>query len=352
MSTPLRRPPSTSGGSAGDGDGDLLEAGDELAFRPSRRWIVVALVIAALVAVVPRVLRSIDERRERAATAAAEEERRRTDDERAAAEQAATADRVALEVEGTSIEVQGGHTGPDANAVVVLGMTLRNRAGAVRVESVTLTPPGMPPIDVRHPGEISERGEAELLATVRARCASVLQLPDGDATLELVVVPESGRRRVVELAEVGETKLHLRHGCGLQPASDAATTRLAFVDASPRRLRVVITVDNFSARPLTVLGIEPDGLSIVASPVTLPRKVAAQASVRIPLTLRVSACTDLELPPGELRGMPTVRLVVRGFEGDVAEIFVSPDETESGPSVAETQQMHAFLKRACPELVD
>lgn len=345
----MGRPPFKADESAEDGAGDLLETGDDLGFRLSRRWIVAAVVVVALVVAVPRLLEANKERRERAAAAAVAAQTRRAAEECAAAQRAELADRVALWIKAVSIHEPGEHTAGKGNGMVELGMTVKNSGEAVRVEDATLTPLGLPAIDVRHPEEISAHGDGEFLATLRAPCSSVLQLPGGGIALKLVVTTQSGRRRDVALDGIGDAKLMLRHSCDLPPPGEAAAVHVSFVAASPDRLRLAVELSNKSRHPLTLLEIQGKGLSVESS-VKLPHTLVGRGAITAALTVRVTSCGELGFPVGEPEEFPLeFAFTLRGIDDEVDTVVVTQESGLTGsPSAEQRARRVAFLRRFCP----
>jgi hypothetical protein len=323
-----RDPPGPASG--WDEAGELLESGDGSSRLP--RWAVAAAaLLVALLVGVPRALDWQRDRRERAAIVAADKERRRLLAEQEAAERAERADRVDLVVVRLSPLVQrppdDRSADPDT-ATIELTFTLANRGGAVRVHDVTFTLGGLPAVPLSHPDVIPEGGETDLTATIRARCADVLDLADtGESDLSASVTPASGRRQKTssllhhEPLPLAST---LRDGCGLQSPWEAAVVSATFVPSSADRLTYVVGVRNISRRPLTVVRLSTPGMTVTAS-VRLPLVVAAGAQVKIRTTLRVARCDALDIP---LRGGidnfdPLVQLGVTGIGGASAELIAS-----------------------------
>jgi type II secretory pathway pseudopilin PulG len=314
-----------------DDSADLLEAGDELSFRPSRGVVAIVLLVVALVVGVPRALDWQAERRERAAVVAADKERRRLEAERAAAERAAEADRVSLDVVRLRPDVRPvpPDSGDDeASAEIELTFTVRNRAGAVTVHDVTFTPIGLQPIPVSHPASIAARGNVDLVATVRVPCDSVLDLnDDGAASLSLTATPASGRQQTIDsLLRNHPLPLtsDLRNSCGLQSPWEAAAVDAMFDEAKPDRLVFLVNVSNISRRPLVVQQFYTPGMSVTSSD-KLPLQIAPDSLATVRVTLRVARCDALGLPVSGLTDDydPLIRLDVTGVNHEPAQLVAS-----------------------------
>jgi len=337
-----------------DRDGeDVLEAGDELSFRPSSAAIVLVLLIVGAVVGLPRLVDWRAERRERAAVVAAEKERRRLERERVEAEQAAEGDRVSLDVVRLRPDVRAAPTDglPDdaVDAEIELTFTVRNRAGAVKVHEVTFTPIGLPGVPVSHPDVIPARGSVDLVAHVRVPCDSVLDLnDDGVAELNLSATPASGRRQTIDsLLRNHPLPLtsDLRNSCGLQSPWEAADVDVEFVPSQPDRLAYLVVVRNVSRRPLVVDQISTPGIS-VTSPVQLPIEVGPGESAQIPLTLRIVRCDALGMPVSGLTNdyEPLLRLAVVGVNGEPAQLVANI----SNRSPRYLTAKHQLLAKQCP----
>jgi len=342
--------------SRGDDDGDLLEAGEELSFRPSRGVVAVALLAVALVVGVPRALDWRHERRERAAVAAAERERLRLEAERLAAERAAAADVVALGVVRLKPVVRPAPDDDlpddDLHAEIELTFTVRNRADALRISDVTFTPIGLPGIPVSHPDVIPARGNVDLVTTIRVHCSSVLELDDeGEARLSVTATPPSGRQQTLD-SILGNHPLpltsELRNSCGLQSPWEAATVEALPEPSASDRLRFHVQVSNISRRPLVVEQISTPGMSVTSS-AELPLEVGAGGVSAMQVTLRVARCDALDLPVSGLTEdyEPLLRLSVIGVNGEPAHLVanivdISPDYSE---------RKHRLLAKECPRQV-
>lgn len=332
----------------GDGDGDLLEGGDEL----SRLVVGLVVLVVALVAGVPRVLDWREERRERAAVVAAEKERRRLEAEWVAAERAAAADLVMLDVVGLTPVVRPAPPvgRPDEDiADIELTFTVRNRAGTVQVHDVRFTASGLRAVSVSHPDVIVGRGSVDLVASVRVPCASVLDLDDSAAaTLSVTATPESGRQQTIDsLLRNHPLPLSsdLRSSCGLQSPWEAAVLVSVFMPSEPGRLSFAVHIRNISRQPLVVEQISSPGMS-VTSPTSLPFVVPPGSDDALLVTVRVARCDALDIPVNGLTDDfdPLLRLAVTGVKGEPAQLVANISDRP--PQYHEAK--HRLLAKECP----
>lgn len=345
-------PSGPSHGRDRDGE-DVLEAGDELSFRPSSAAIVLVLLLVGAVVGVPRLLEWRADRRERAAVVAAEKERQRLERERVEAEQAAEADRVSLDVVRLQPVVRpapaAGQPDDALDAEIELTFTVRNRAGAVKVHEVTFTPIGLPGVPVSHPDSIPTRATVDLVARVRVPCDLVLDLnDDGAAGLALSATPVSGRRQTIDsLLRNHPLPLtsDLRNSCGLQSPWEAADVEVEFVPSLRDRLAYLVVVQNISRRPLVVDQISTPGMS-VSSTVQLPLELAPSESALIPLDLRIVRCDALGIPVSGLTDdyEPLLRLAVVGVNSEPAQLVVNVSNRSRRYLTAK----HRLLAKQCP----